>query len=117
MSTSVDLMTLGMPDGIALRLGLEDLTLQQASTSIRALSNNIVAVTEVGAASFTFNSDTEIGRPMWVANLTPETCLLRPANYLAGGKINGQDQVSITQFNSRVVIRLETNRWVSFLTS
>lgn len=114
MSLAVDLMSQGMDAELASRLGFADLNSQIASTSIRPSSNNLVAITEVGAASFTFSANTEIGRPMLVSNLTPEACLLRPA---AGGTINGAAQVSIAQWNMRIVIRLSQTRWISFVSA
>lgn len=114
MPLAVDLVSVGIAPELARRLGYADLISQVASTSIAPATNNLVAITEVGAASFTFSSNTEMGRPMLVSNLTPENCLLRAPN---SGTINGQTQVSIAQWNMRVVIRLDSTRWISFVTA
>lgn len=114
MALAVDLVSVGIAPEMARRLGYADLASQVASTSIAPSSNNLVAITEVGAASFTFASGTEIGRPMLVSNLTPEACLLRAPG---SGTINGAAQVSIAQWNMRIVFRLDQTRWISFITS
>lgn len=116
MPLAVDLMSAGMAAEPARVLGLSTFNLQPASTQLGPESNNVYLTTEVGAASVTFSPNTPIGKPFWVSNSTAETALLRPHPYQVS-KINGQDQVSVAQFQTRIVIRLDTNRWISFLTA
>lgn len=116
MALAKDLCSLGIAPEQARVLGVSDFNIQPASTALRPGSDNIYLTTEVGAASVTFAQNTPIGKPFWVSNSTAETALLRPHPYQVS-KINGQDQVSLAQFQTRVVIRLDTNRWISFITA
>lgn len=116
MALAVDLMSVGTPAEQANMLGLSAFTLQNASQSLKATSDNLYMITSPGNTSVTFAADTPIGKVFFVSNSTSDTALLRPHPYQVS-QINGQDQVSIPQFQTRIVIRLNTNRWISFITA
>lgn len=114
MSLATDLISQGMPPQLANGLGLNDLTPFPGSAGA-PFSNNVYTLTEVGSAAYAMRSDTPIGLPVYFTNPNAETALIRPTS---DGTINGNAvQLSLAQNQSRMVIRLDQTRFISFITS
>lgn len=122
MALSVDLIGLGLPVELAVRLGSNDLTTlagvgtaQVGAAAIR--TDNTLATTAGGATAFVLPSTASIDNPYMVTNSSATAALVFPPS---GGSINaaGADaSVSIAQNLARVFIRKSSTRWISFLTA
>jgi len=114
MALSTDLMSVGLPQGQANALGLNDLTDFPGSQGA-PYSNNVNTLTQVGDAAYGLRSDTPLLIALYYSNPNAEPALIRPPG---GCTINGNAvQLSLAQNQSRMVIRIDQTRFLSWITA
>ncbi len=121
MSTTQDLMGLGMPGPLASRLGNTPVT--QAGTGTTNTGATLIqgpltnATTAGGATAFILPAGASLGRQFMFFNSSATTALVFPP---VGGNFNGGStdaSFSVAQNKFVFFVRLSANNWVSNLTA
>lgn len=121
MSTVQDLMGLGMPGGLANRIGNTPATVAgvgTAQTGAAAIQTSLTnATTAGGATAFVLPSAASLGRPFFFFNSSSTTALVFPptSGTIQGGSANAS--FSVAQNKTAIFIRLTSTAWCAVLSA
>lgn len=114
MPLHTDLMVAGLPAQGAVALGVDDLTDRLGSQGA-IYNSNINTLSEVGDSAFPLSINTPLSYPVYFSNPNAETAVIRPPG---GCTLNGNAvQLSLAQNQSRLVIRIDQTRFISWITA